>query len=152
MNEKCSKCKPSAQFERNIGTFELKTPLHALGEHAVGKPSFIKPTSKFKGLSMNTATLYTKNEKHLKNVQRSRDAAAKKRANASGVGKINNFGEDIYIYLPTTSNTHLLLTMPTSNTHRFHPLSKIVIHTSAHPYCTEVWMTIWRVGGIYGCG
>ena len=27
------KCKPSVQFERNIGTFELKTPLHALGEH-----------------------------------------------------------------------------------------------------------------------
>ena len=52
------------------------------------------------------------------------------------------------------------------------PLSKIVIHTSAHPYCTEVWMTIlesgrnlwmwlvgvvsrrwvWLVGGIYGNG
>ena len=47
-----------------------------------------------------------------------------------------------------------------------------VIHTSAHPYCTEVWMTIlesgwnlwvwlvgvvsrrwvWLVGGIYGYG
>ena len=57
------------------------------------------------------------------------------------------------------------------HTHRFHPLSKIVIHTSAHPYCTEVWMTIlesgwnlwvWLVGavsrrwvllvGIYGYG
>ena len=29
--------------------------------------------------------------------QRSRDAAAKKRANTSGVGKINNYCEDIYI-------------------------------------------------------
>ena len=78
----------------------------------------------------------------------------------------------ISIYLLTTSHTHLLLTTPTSHTHRFHPLSKIVIHTSAHPYCTEVWMTIlesgwnlwvwlvgvvsrrwvWLVGGIYGYG
>ena len=33
----------------------------------------------------------------LKNEQRSRDAAAKKRANTSGVGKINNYREEIYI-------------------------------------------------------
>ena len=52
----------------------------------------------------------------------------------------------ISIYLLTTSHTHLLLTTPTSHTHRFHPLSKIVIHTSAHPYCTEVWMTILESG------
>ena len=31
-----------------------------------------------------------KNEKTFKNEQRSRDAAAKKRANTSGVGKMNN--------------------------------------------------------------
>ena len=52
----------------------------------------------------------------------------------------------ISIYLFTTSHTHLLLTTPTSNTHRFHPLSKIAIHASAHPYCTEVWMTILETG------
>ena len=34
-----------------------------------------------------------KNEK--KNEQRSRDAAVKKRANTSGIGKINNYCEDI---------------------------------------------------------
>ena len=49
-------------------------------------------------------------------------------------------------YLLTTSHTHLLLTTPTSHTHRFHPLSKIVIHTSALPYCTEVWLTILESG------
>ena len=52
----------------------------------------------------------------------------------------------ISIYLLTTSHTHLLLTTLTSHTHRFHPLSKIVIHTSAYPYCTEVWMTILESG------
>ena len=40
----------------------------------------------------------------LKNEQRSRDVAAKKRANTSGVGKINNYCEDIYI--PPYNNTH----------------------------------------------
>ena len=45
-----------------------------------------------------------KTEKHFKNEQRSRDAAAKKRANTSGVGKINNYCEDIYI--PPYNNTH----------------------------------------------
>ena len=43
-------------------------------------------------------------KKHFKNEQRSRDAAAKKRANTSGVGKINNNCEDIYI--PPYNNTH----------------------------------------------
>ena len=33
-----------------------------------------------------------------------RDAAAKKRANTSGVGEINNYYEDIYI--PPYNNTH----------------------------------------------
>ena len=46
----------------------------------------------------------TRPKKHFKNEQRSRDAAAKKRANTSGVGKINNYCEDIYI--PPYNNTH----------------------------------------------
>ena len=45
-----------------------------------------------------------KNEKTFKNEQRSRDVAAKKRANTSGVGNINNYCEDIYI--PPYNNTH----------------------------------------------
>ena len=45
-----------------------------------------------------------KDGKTFKNEQRSRDAAAKKRANTSGVGKINNYCEDIYI--PPYNNTH----------------------------------------------
>ena len=45
-----------------------------------------------------------KNEKHLKNEQRSRDAATTNRANTSGVGKSNNYYEDIYI--PPYNNTH----------------------------------------------
>ena len=49
-------------------------------------------------------TIYIKTEKHLKNEQRSRDAADKKRANTSGVGKIYNYCEDIYI--PPYNNTH----------------------------------------------
>ena len=43
-------------------------------------------------------------KKHLNNVQRSRDAAAKQRADTSGVGKSNNYCEDIYI--PAYNNTH----------------------------------------------
>ena len=39
----------------------------------------------------------TRPKKHLKNEQRSKDAAGKKRPNTSGVGKINNYYEDIYI-------------------------------------------------------
>ena len=39
-----------------------------------------------------------KTVKTFKNEQRSKDAAAKKRPNTSGVGKINNYYEDIYIY------------------------------------------------------
>ena len=41
--------------------------------------------------------IYIKTEKTFKNEQRSKDAAAKKRPNTSGVGKINNYYEDIYI-------------------------------------------------------
>ena len=44
-----------------------------------------------------------KTEKTFKNEQRSKDAAAKKRPNTSGVGKINNYYEDIYI--PPYNNT-----------------------------------------------
>ena len=50
-------------------------------------------------------------KKHLKNEQRSKDAAAKKRPNTSGVGKINNYYEDIYIppYINTDySHTYTL--------------------------------------------
>ena len=43
-------------------------------------------------------------KKHLKNEQRSRHAAAQKRANTSGVGKSNNYYEDIYI--PPYNKTH----------------------------------------------
>ena len=43
-------------------------------------------------------------KKHFKNEQRSKDAAAKKRPNTSGVGKINNYYEDIYI--PPYNNTY----------------------------------------------
>ena len=46
----------------------------------------------------------TRTKKHFKNGQRSKDAAAKKRANTSGVGKSNNYYEDIYI--PPYNNTH----------------------------------------------
>ena len=54
-------------------------------------------------MSANHFVLY---EKRLKNEQRSRDAAAKKRTNTSGVGKINNYCEDIYIHVPPYNNTH----------------------------------------------
>ena len=45
-----------------------------------------------------------KTEKTFKNEQRSKDAAAKKRPNTSGVGKIYNYYEDIYI--PPYNNTN----------------------------------------------
>ena len=48
--------------------------------------------------------IYTRPKKHLKNERRSRDAAANKRANTSGVGKINNYCEDIYV--PPYNNTY----------------------------------------------
>ena len=47
--------------------------------------------------------LFLKTEKTFKNEHRSKDAAAKKRPNTSGVGKINNYYEDIYI--PPNNNT-----------------------------------------------
>ena len=64
--------------------------------------------------------IYTiKTEKTFKNEQRSKDAAAKKRPNTSGVGKINNYYEDIYI--PLYNNTdypHLyIVTIPIDSTH-----------------------------------
>ena len=48
-------------------------------------------------------SLYIKTEKTFKNEQRSKDAAAKKRPNTNGVGKINNYYEDIFI--PPNNNT-----------------------------------------------
>ena len=47
-------------------------------------------------------------------------ADAKKRANTSGVGKINNYCEDIYLY--TSLQQHPLTTpIHCNHTHRFHP-------------------------------
>ena len=48
--------------------------------------------------------IYTRPKKHLKNEQRSKDAAAQKIPNTRGVGKIKNYCEDIYI--PPYNNTH----------------------------------------------
>ena len=64
-----------------------------------------------KWFSSRGIIIYNETEKHLQNEQRSRDAAAKKRANTSGVGKINNYCEDIYIY------TYLHTTTPTNHTY-----------------------------------
>ena len=50
-----------------------------------------------------TSLILLKTEKTFKNEQRSKDAAAKKRPNTSGVGKIKNYYEDIYI--PPYNNT-----------------------------------------------
>ena len=54
------------------------------------------------GCSLSNVILLNNNrnktEKHFKNEQKGRDAAAQKRANTSGVGKIKNFCE--YIYIP----------------------------------------------------
>ena len=59
---------------------------------------------------------------HLKNEQRNRDDAAKKRANTSGVGKSNNYYEDIYNN--TSLQQHSLTTPIHSNhTHRLHQLA-----------------------------
>ena len=52
-------------------------------------------------------------KKHFKNEQRNRDDAAKKRANTSGVGKSNNYYEDIYLY------SYLLTTTLTNHTYTF---------------------------------
>ena len=52
---------------------------------------------------VNITFYLLKTEKTFKNEQRSKDAAAKKRPNTSGVGKINNYYEDIYI--PPYNNT-----------------------------------------------
>ena len=50
-----------------------------------------------KTVFMLRAVNIPKTEKTFKNEQRSKDAAAKKRPNTSGVGNINNYYEDIYI-------------------------------------------------------
>ena len=54
---------------------------------------------------VQTLGVIRKTEKTFKNEQRSKDAAAKKRPNTSGVGKINNYYEDIYMYIPPYNNT-----------------------------------------------
>ena len=59
-----------------------------------------KPRS---SLLIESTDSMTRPKKHFKNEQRSKDAAAKKRPNTSGVGKINNYYEDIYI--PPYNNT-----------------------------------------------
>ena len=60
-----------------------------------------------------------KTEKTFKNEQRSKDVAAKKTPTTNGVGKINNYYEDIYI--PPYNNTdspHLyIVTIPIDSTH-----------------------------------
>ena len=61
-----------------------------------------KPRSSLLIESTNSMIL-TRPKKHFKNEQRSRDAAANKTANTSGVGKINNYCEDIYV--PPYNNT-----------------------------------------------
>ena len=60
-----------------------------------------KPRSSL--LIESTDSMILKTEKTFKNEQRSKDAAAKKRPNTSGVGNINNYYEDIYI--PPNNNT-----------------------------------------------
>ena len=54
-----------------------------------------KPRSSL--LIESTDSMILNTEKTFKNEQRSKDAAAKKRPNTRGVGKINNYYEDIYI-------------------------------------------------------
>ena len=53
---------------------------------------------------MHVQRYIVKTEKHFKNEQRSRDAAAKKRANTNGVG--NLIIVRISIYIPPYNNTH----------------------------------------------
>ena len=69
--------------------------------------------------SMPALSIYIKTEKTFKNEQRSKDAAAEKRPTTSGVGKINNYYEDIYI--PPYNNNdspHLyIVTIPIDSTH-----------------------------------
>ena len=60
-----------------------------------------KPRSSL--LIESTDSMILKTEKTFENEERSKDAAAKKRPNTSGVGKMNNYYEDIYI--PPNNNT-----------------------------------------------
>ena len=60
--------------------------------------------------------LYTRTKKHLKNEQRNRDAAAKKGANASGVGKSNNY----YNHTPLATPIDSPLATPIDSTHSPH--------------------------------
>ena len=63
--------------------------------------------------------LYFKDRKNIKNEQRSKDAAAKKIPNTSGVRKINNYYEDIYIppYKNTDSPHLYIVTINIDSTH-----------------------------------
>ena len=47
---KAVKCKPSAQFDRIVVTFELKTPLHVLGEQNGTKIELYRTNAKSQGL------------------------------------------------------------------------------------------------------
>ena len=81
-------------------TFEIvkknRDPANIIGERS--EPPLSVELSEF------SLYLYIyKTEKHFLNEQRSKDAAAKKNPNTSGVGKINNYYEDIYI--PPYNNT-----------------------------------------------
>ena len=69
-----------------------------------GGPGRAYPISRLCSFVTIHAFIFSKTEKHFKNEQRSRDAAANKRANTSGVGKINNYCEDIYV--PPYNSTH----------------------------------------------
>ena len=61
-----------------------------------------KPRSSL--LIESTDSMIIRPKKHFLNEQRSKDASAKKRPNTTGVGKINNYYEDIYI--PPYNNTY----------------------------------------------
>ena len=71
----------------------------------------------FNTYNLITKKYWNKNEKHFKKCTKSRDAAVK-RTDTRGVG-ISSVRKSIYF----------LTTTPSSHTHRFHPLSTIVIHT-----------------------
>ena len=90
------------------------------------------------------AVYIEKNEKHLTNEQKV-GMLLQKRTNTRGVG-ISSMKKSIY----------LLTTTPSSHTHRFHPLSTIVIHTlnlckvqSMDDNCGE-WVE--SMGVASGCG
>ena len=59
--------------------------------------------------SVYVATLYIKDRKNILKMNKEVGMLLpkkEKRANTSGVGKINNYCEDIYIHVPPYNNTH----------------------------------------------